>query len=115
MVSHLGRPKGKTDKLSLAPCAKRLSELLAKRVLMAPDCIGDQVQAMCNALKPGECLLLENVRFYKAEEEPESDPEFANSLASLADLYVNDAFGTAHRAHAPTTIVAQYFPGKKAA
>lgn len=114
LASHMGRPKGKSDLLSLAPCAKRLSELLQKPVKMAPDCIGDEVQSMCKALEPGQCLLLENLRFYEAEEAPEKDPEFAKQLASLAEVYVNDAFGTAHRAHSSTAIMARYFSQKGA-
>lgn len=82
---------------------------------MAPDCIGDEVSALCASLKPGDCLLLENVRFYPAEEKPELDPSFAKKLAELADLYVQDAFGTAHRNHSSTVTVAQYFPGRRAA
>jgi phosphoglycerate kinase len=114
LASHLGRPKGKDLKASLAPCAKRLSELLGIPVQMASDCVGDEVEARCRALKPGECLLLENVRFYPAEEKPELDPSFAHKLSTLGDLYVNDAFGTAHRAHSSTTTVAKYFVGRRA-
>lgn len=115
LMSHLGRPKGKSASLSLSPCAKRLSELLGIPVKMAPDCVGDEVKSLIDSLKQGQCLLLENLRFYKAEEEPEIDPEFAKKLASLADLYVNDAFGTAHRAHSSTATIAAHFPNKKAA
>jgi phosphoglycerate kinase len=115
LVSHLGRPKGISPEFTLAPCAKRLSELLQQPVKMASDCIGSQVHAQVLAMKPGEVLLLENVRFYPAEEKPDFDPTFAEKLAALADLYVNDAFGTAHRAHSSTTTVAKYFPGKSAA
>jgi len=108
LVSHLGRPKGVTDKLRMDPVAKRLSALLGKPVKKADDVIGPTVEAAVNALSPGEVILLENVRFY-AEEEA-NDPGFAKKLASLADIYVNDAFGTAHRAHASTEGTAHYLP-----
>ena len=109
LVSHLGRPKGgPSGKLRMDPIAKRLSELLGKPVKKVNDDIGPEVEAAVNALKPGDVLLLENVRFY-AEEEG-NDPEFAKKLASLAEIYVNDAFGTAHRAHASTEGVAHYLP-----
>ena len=99
LASHLGRPKGKADpKFSLAPAAHRLAKLLGQEVTMAPDCIGSEVQGMVEALKPGEVLVLENLRFHAGE--TKNDPEFAKQLASLADVYVNDAFGTAHREHA---------------
>ena len=107
LMSHLGRPDGKVvAKYSLAPCAKRLSELLGRPVAMAKDCIGTEVKAMAGQLKTGECLLLENLRFH-AEEEA-NDANFAKELASLGDVYVNDAFGTAHRAHASTEGVTKY-------
>jgi len=112
LMSHLGKPKGKDPSLSLAPCAKRLSELLKKPVAMAPDCMG--VEALVKNLQPGQVLLLENLRFHSGEEEPEKHPEFATALAKLGDCYVNDAFGTAHRAHASTAAIAHYFPGKAA-
>ncbi|CAL5397972.1 unnamed protein product [Camellia sinensis] len=96
----MGRPKGVTPKYSLKPLVRRLSELLGVEVKMANDCIGEQVQKMVAELPEGGVLLLENVRFYKEEEK--NDPEFAKKLAFLSDLYVNDAFGTAHRAHAST-------------
>lgn len=116
LMSHLGRPKAKPEaQFSLAPCAKRLSELLKKPVRMAPDCIGPAVEKMAKALSPGEIMLLENLRFHPGEEEPEKDPNFVSSLAKLGELYVNDAFGTAHRAHASTAAIARYFPGKAAA
>lgn len=115
LMSHLGRPKGKKDpKFSLAPCAKRLSELLGKKVEMAKDCIGEGVEKEARDLRIGEVLLLENVRFYKAEEEPETDPSFAKELSKLGDVYVNDAFGAAHRKHSSTYTIAQYFPSKAA-
>ena len=110
LVSHLGRPKsGPEDKLRLAPVAKRLSELTGKPVGYVKDSVGPEVQAAVGALKDGDVLLLENVRFYKEEEK--NDPEFARKLASLADIYVNDAFGTAHRAHASTEGVTKYLKG----
>jgi phosphoglycerate kinase len=116
LMSHLGRPDGqKYEKYSLAPCAKRLSEMLQREVIMAPDCIGPEVQALVKRLQPGQLVLLENLRFYPGEEKPEKDPSFAKQLAELGDLYVNDAFGTAHRVHASTVTIAQYFPGKAAA
>jgi phosphoglycerate kinase len=114
LMSHLGRPKGKDPALSLAPCAKRLSELLKKPVLMAPDCVGPEVEHLAEALKPGQILLLENLRFHAAEEEPEKDPHFVSNLAKLGDCYVNDAFGTAHRAHASTAFIAKSFPRQSA-
>lgn len=105
LASHLGRPKGKPQaKMSLAPVRERLSELLERPVALAGDCVGPEAESMAAALKPGDVLLLENLRFH-AEEEA-NDPEFARRLASLADMYVNDAFGTAHRAHASTVGVA---------
>ena len=107
LASHLGRPKGKVKpELSLKPIAARLAELLGREVKMAPDCIGPEVQAMAQALKPGEVLLLENVRFHPEEEK--NDPEFSKALASLADVYVSDAFGTMHRAHASTEGITQF-------
>ncbi|HPO74074.1 MAG TPA: phosphoglycerate kinase [Armatimonadota bacterium] len=109
LVSHLGRPKGADDKLRLDPVAARLQELLGRPVQKANDSIGPEVQEQAAKLQDGDVLLLENVRFYKEEEK--NDPEFARALASLADLYVNDAFGTAHRAHASTEGVAHLLPG----
>lgn len=107
LMSHLGRPKGAPNpKYSLAPVAARLRELLGKDVLFAPDCIGDEVARMAAALQPGDVLLLENLRFH-AEEEA-NDPAFARQLAAAGDLYVNDAFGTAHRAHASTEGVTKF-------
>jgi len=106
LCSHFGRPKGVDDSLRLTPVAQRLSELLGKTVVKTDDCIGDEAAAKVGALQNGDVLLLENVRFYKEEEK--NDPEFAKKLASLADLYVNDAFGTAHRAHASTEGVTHY-------
>ncbi|MDD5545932.1 MAG: phosphoglycerate kinase [Candidatus Omnitrophica bacterium] len=107
LMSHLGRPDGKViAKYSLAPCAAKLSQLLGKPVKMAKDCVGPDVKAMADAMKPGECILLENLRFH-AEEEA-NDANFAKELASLGDVFVNDAFGTAHRAHASTEGVTKY-------
>nr|WP_199332269.1 phosphoglycerate kinase [Fischerella sp. FACHB-380] len=106
LASHFGRPKGVDEKLRLTPVAKRLSELLGQEVVKTDDCIGDEVAAKVGALQNGQVLLLENVRFYKEEEK--NDPEFAKKLAANADLYVNDAFGTAHRAHASTEGVTQF-------
>ncbi|WVZ77746.1 hypothetical protein U9M48_025573 [Paspalum notatum var. saurae] len=103
---EMGRPKGVTPKYSLKPLVPRLSELLGVDVVMANDCIGEEVEKLAAALPEGGVLLLENVRFYKEEEK--NDPEFAKKLASVADLYVNDAFGTAHRAHASTEGVTKY-------
>ncbi|KXG76652.1 Phosphoglycerate kinase [Fervidicola ferrireducens] len=109
LASHLGRPKGKKNpKYSLAPVARRLSELLGKDVVMAGDCIGEEVEKAAASMKPGDVMLLENVRFY-AEEEA-NDRGFAEKLARLADIYINDAFGTAHRAHASTAGVAEFLP-----
>ena len=107
--SHLGRPKGQVvPEMSLKPVAERLSELLGLPVAMAPDCVGAETEAMAKALQPGGVLLLENLRFHKEEEK--NDPGFAKALASLADVYVSDAFGTVHRAHASTAGVADYLP-----
>jgi phosphoglycerate kinase len=115
LMSHLGRPKGWDPTLSLSPCAKLLAQLLHIPVKMANDSVGKEVEKMVSELKEGEILLLENLRFHDAEEEPSTDPHFAQQLAALGDVYVNDAFGTAHRAHSSTAIIAQYFPGKAAA
>jgi len=108
LASHLGRPKGVTPKLSLMPAAKRLSELLGAQheVLMADDCVGEGVAKMARELKPGQVLMLENLRFHKEEEA--NDEAFARELAGLADVYCNDAFGTAHRAHASTAGMAAF-------
>ena len=108
LVSHLGRPKGeRVASLSLAPIAPRLAELSGLRVAFAPDCVGKAVVAGANALADGEVLLLENLRFHPGE--TANEPEFSRSLASLADLYVNDAFGTAHRLHASTAGMVEHF------
>ena len=109
LCSHLGRPKGEFNmKYSLAPVAERLSEKLNKKVVLAKDVIGPDAQKCVSEMKPGDVVLLENVRFHKEEEK--NDPEFAKKLASFAEIYVNDAFGTAHRAHASTEGVAHYLP-----
>lgn len=115
LMSHMGRPKGGKDpKLSLKVCAEALSKLLGRPVIMAPDCMGPAVEKMAQDLKPGEILMLENLRFYPAEENPELDPSFAKKLASLAEFYVDDAFGCAHRPHSSIVPVANYFRGKSA-
>jgi phosphoglycerate kinase len=109
LMSHLGRPKGKVvEGMRMKPVAERLSELLGRPVQMAPDCVGPEVERMARALQPGQVLLLENLRFH--DEEEANDPAFAQALARLGDLYVNDAFGTAHRAHASTEGVTHYLP-----
>lgn len=108
LMSHLGRPKGVDPSQSLKPAAARLSELIDAGVAFAPDCVGAEVEAMSRALKSGEVLLLENLRFHKAEEK--NDPTFAKQLSALGDIYVNDAFGSAHRAHASTEAVAHFLP-----
>ncbi len=109
LVSHLGRPKGNDPSLSMAPVAKRLGELLGAPVEQAPAVVGDEVKAMAEKLGPGDVLLLENSRFEDGE--TKNDPALAEALAGLADLYVNDAFGTAHRGHATTEGVAHHLPG----
>lgn len=115
LMSHRGRPKGKVDpKLSLEPCAKALALLLKHPVLMAKDCIGPSAQNLVAHLQNNQVLLLENLRFNPAEENPSIDPEFAKKLASFGDVYVNDAFGTAHREHSSTVTIAKYFPDKSA-
>ncbi|WP_214072483.1 phosphoglycerate kinase [Mucilaginibacter sp. dw_454] len=112
LMSHLGRPKnGPNEKDSLKHVIPNLSDLLGQQVEFADDCIGEQAVAKAKALSSGEVLLLENLRFYKEEEK--GDVEFAKKLAALGDVYVNDAFGTAHRAHASTSIIAQFFPDAK--
>jgi phosphoglycerate kinase len=113
LMSHLGRPKeGPEDKYSLKHLVKHLSELLdGKEILFADDCIGDDAKQKATSLKPGDVLLLQNLRFYKEEEK--GDEAFAEKLSKLGDVYVNDAFGTAHRAHASTAIIAKFFPKEK--
>ncbi len=112
LMSHLGRPKeGPTDKYSLRHIVSHLSNVLSRQVQFAEDCIGQEAVDKASALQPGQVLLLENLRFYKEEEK--GDLAFAEKLASLGDVYVNDAFGTAHRAHASTAVIAQFFPNAK--
>ena len=109
LCSHMGRPKNEFNmKYSLAPVAARLSELLGQEVVMASDVIGEDAKAKASALKPGQVMMIENVRFHKEEEK--NDPAFSRELASMAEIFVNDAFGTAHRAHASTAGVADYLP-----
>ncbi|MBC8376942.1 MAG: phosphoglycerate kinase [FCB group bacterium] len=113
LASHLGRPKGSViPEMSLAPVARRLDELIQAKVIFAPDCVGSEVDAIAGALQPGQVLLLENLRFHAAE--TTNDPEFSKQLAALADVYVNDAFGTAHRAHASNVGMTEYFVNKAA-
>ncbi|GMB01028.1 phosphoglycerate kinase [Pelosinus sp. IPA-1] len=109
IASHLGRPKGAVvPEFSLKPVAERLSTLIGKEVIVAPDCVGSEVEALAKDLKPGQILLLENLRYHKAEEK--NDPEFSRQLASLADVAVNDAFGVSHRAHASVEGITKYLP-----
>ena len=110
-MTHFGRPKGKDDKYSLSHIVKKVSEVLGVPVHFAADCIGEVAEKAAKELKAGEVLLLENVRFYPEEEK--GNEEFAGKLAKLGDIYVNDAFGTAHRAHVSTTILAKFFPTAK--
>lgn len=111
LMSHLGRPKNKEEKYSLKHIVKKVSEVLGKPIQFADDCIGNEAVEKANNLKSGEILLLENLRYYSEEEK--GDVGFSEKLAQLGDIYVNDAFGTAHRAHASTTIIAQFFPNNK--
>jgi phosphoglycerate kinase len=112
IMSHFGRPKdGPNDKYSMRHLVGHLSDLLGVEVKLAPDCIGAEVQAMAKALKPGKVLMLENLRFHKGEEK--GDEAFAEQLAANGDCWVNDAFGTAHRAHASTAVIAKFFPNDK--
>ena len=111
IMSHLGRPKGFQDEFSLKHIVNKVEDVLGVEVITVADCIGEDVEAAAASLEPGQILLLENLRFYK--EETAGDIGFAEKLSKLGDIYVNDAFGTAHRAHASTTIVAQFFKGKK--
>ena len=112
IMSHFGRPKnGPEDKFSMRHLVGHLSELLGVEVKLAPDCVGAEVKAIADALQPGEVLLLENLRFHKGEEK--GDVEFAKQLADNGDCWINDAFGTAHRAHASTAVIAQFFPNDK--
>ena len=109
LMSHLGRPKGRVvEEMRLDPVARRLEELLGRKVLKLDDCVGEKVKKQVEEMKPGEVILLENVRFHK--EETNNDPQFSRELASLGDVFVNDAFGTAHRAHASTVGVTKFLP-----
>jgi phosphoglycerate kinase len=113
LCSHLGRPNGKFDsRYSLAPVAKRLGRLMGKDILFAPDCIGPAVEALVAKMTPGDVLLLENLRFHQGEEE--NDDSFSKALAALGDVYINDAFGAAHRAHASTVGIAKFIPASAA-
>lgn len=112
LMSHLGRPKGITPDLSLAHIVEEVASVLGSKVQFARDCVGQDAKKKAASLKKGEILLLENLRFHS--EETAGDEKFAQQLANLADVYINDAFGTAHRAHASTTIIAQFFEGRKA-
>lgn len=115
LMSHLGRPQSKHDvQFSLGICAKRLMQLIPSPVFFATDCVGKDVDKMIQELKGGQVLLLENLRFYPAEENPSLDPNFAKELAKGIDYYVNDAFAAAHRAHSSTSVIEQYFPGRAA-
>lgn len=111
LMSHLGRPDGVEDKYSLKHIVSKVSEIIGVEILFVSDCVGEVAEQAVNDLKPGQVLLLENLRFYK--EETKGDLSFAERLSRLGDIYVNDAFGTAHRAHASTTIVAQFFKERK--
>lgn len=109
LASHLGRPKSKDDRFSLRPVADRLTELLQTKVVLAPDCVGNEVESLANALKPGDVLLLENVRFHPGE--TQNDPELSAQFSKLADIFVNDAFGSSHRAHSSTEGIAHFIEG----
>ena len=111
LMSHLGRPKAKESEFSLKNIISKVENILGVSVLFSEDCIGDEATQKANDLKPGQVLLLENLRYYN--EEKQGDLAFAEALSKLGDIYVNDAFGTAHRAHASTSIIAQFFPGNK--
>ena len=111
LMSHLGRPKGQEPEFSLKHICREVSEIIGVEVKFASSCIGDEATAAAEALEMGQILLLENLRYHK--EEKEGNEDFAKDLAQLGDIYVNDAFGTAHRAHASTTVVAQFFPESK--
>ncbi|MCB0426275.1 MAG: phosphoglycerate kinase, partial [Mangrovimonas sp.] len=111
LMSHLGRPKGVQEVFSLKHIVPKVEEVLGVKVKFASNCVGEEAELAVNNLNPGEVLLLENLRFHSEEEK--GDLAFSEKLSKLGDIYVNDAFGTAHRAHASTTIVAQFFPEKK--
>lgn len=114
LMSHLGRPKKVSSELSLKPIGDELSKLLNQKILFSSDCVGKEAKKMAEQLKPGEILLLENLRFHEAEEKPEKDPSFAKQLASLGEYYINDAFGCAHRAHASIVETPKLLPNKSA-
>src|SRR3990167_826243 len=110
IISHLGRPSGHpVPEFSLAPCARRLSELLGREVTFIPNCIGDEVRKYTSKIEPGEVVLLENLRFHLGEEDPQHHPEFAKELSKLGEIYINDAFGTCHRKHASIFYLPSYF------
>ena len=111
LMSHLGRPKGVQEEFSLKHIAKKVENILGVEVKFVDQCVGSKAEAAAASLEPGQILLLENLRFHKEEEA--GDVAFSEQLSKLGDIYVNDAFGTAHRAHASTTIIAQFFPEKK--
>ena len=111
LMSHLGRPKGAQDEFSLKHIQNKVEEIIGVEIIFASNCIGDEAQKAADNLQPGQILLLENLRFHKEEEA--GDKDFAEKLSKLGDIYVNDAFGTAHRAHASTAVVAEFFPDKK--
>ena len=111
LMSHLGRPKGPQEEFSLKHIISKVEEIIGVEVKFANNCVGDEAEKAASNLQPGQILLLENLRFH--EEEKKGDESFAEQLSKLGDVYVNDAFGTAHRAHASTTIVAQFFPENK--
>jgi len=115
LMSHLGRPQKKEKQFSLAPCAARLSELLNKPVKMASDCCGAEVEKTVRKLQQGDILMLENLRFHAGEKNPTQEPVFVSSLARLGDIYINDAFGSAHRTHASVVAITQFFPERAAA
>ena len=111
LISHLGRPKGKQNSLSLKPIVSELQNILGRKVIFCEDVLGKKTESKINALQPGQIILLENIRFYK--EETNGDQVFAKKIASYGDCYINDAFGSAHRAHASTTIIAKFFNNNK--
>ncbi len=116
LMSHFGRPKGSFSKeFSLVPVAEYLEKLIGIKIKFASDCIGSEAKRLAEALRPGEVLLLENLRFHQAEEHPDKDPEFAKQLAGLGDCYINEAFGACHRTHASVVDIVRYFPGAAAA
>lgn len=111
LMSHLGRPKGVQDQFSMRHLVKAIEEIIGVEILFVPNCVGPEAVEAASKLEPGQILLLENLRFHR--EETQGDLNFAEQLSKLGDIYINDAFGTAHRAHASTTIVAQFFEGSK--